>query len=105
VRTKRGRPGEKKRADSSEVVSNWQGKKAVVNAAAAHLPNNTYAARWKGSQRLRCSMGDAHGGSLKAAFRWWYQEAQRGVQATIFDGGRSETQATGSAGLTIQPRL
>src|SRR6266542_5247505 len=38
------------------------------------IPPPTYAARRKGTQRLRCSMGRcSRCGSLKAAFRWWYQ--------------------------------
>src|SRR5438552_17292416 len=40
------------------------------------IPPPTYAARRKGTQRLRCSLGRcSRGGSLKAAFRWWYQDA------------------------------
>ncbi len=40
------------------------------------IPPPTYAARRKGTQRLRCSMGRcSRRGSLKAAFRWWYQDA------------------------------
>src|SRR5438128_7867268 len=40
------------------------------------IPPPTYAARRKGTQRLRCSMGrSSRRGSLKAAFRWWYQDA------------------------------
>src|SRR5438128_4982519 len=42
------------------------------------IPPPTYAARRKGTQRLRCSMGRcSRRGSLKAAFRWWYQDAPR----------------------------
>jgi hypothetical protein len=40
------------------------------------MPPTTYAARRKGTQRLRCSMGRcSRRSSLKAAFRWWYQDA------------------------------
>jgi len=40
------------------------------------IPLPTYAARRKGTQRLRCSLGRcSRCGSLKAAFRWWYQDA------------------------------
>src|SRR5206468_11621735 len=50
------------------------------------IPPPTDAARRKGSQRLRCSMGRcSRRGSLKAAFRWWYQDAP--VRGTIDDGG------------------
>src|SRR5206468_9149056 len=39
------------------------------------IPPPTYAVRRKGTQRLRCSLGRcSRRGSLKAAFRWWYQE-------------------------------
>ena len=39
------------------------------------IPPPTYAARRKGTQRLRCSIGRcSRRGSLKAAFRWWYQD-------------------------------
>src|SRR5437773_12198894 len=40
------------------------------------IPPPPDAARRKGTQRLRCSMGRcSRRGSLKAAFRWWYQDA------------------------------
>src|SRR5437667_3638933 len=42
------------------------------------IPPALDAARRKGTQRLRCSMGRcSRGGSLKAAFRWWYQDTPR----------------------------
>src|SRR5438552_8811667 len=40
------------------------------------IPAPPDAAGRKGTQRLRCSMGRcSRRGSLKAAFRWWYQDA------------------------------
>jgi len=40
------------------------------------IPPPPDAARRKGTQRLRCSLGRcSRRGSLKAAFRWWYQDA------------------------------
>src|SRR6266705_1667439 len=40
------------------------------------IPPPTYASLRKGTQRLRCSMGRcSRRGSLKAVFRWWYQDA------------------------------
>ena len=45
------------------------------------IPPPRYAARRKGTQRLRCSMGRcSHRGSLKAAFRRRYQDAPALVQ-------------------------
>ena len=41
------------------------------------IPPPPDAARRKGTQRLRCSMGRcSRRGSLKAAFRWWFQDAR-----------------------------
>src|SRR5205823_488473 len=49
------------------------------------IPPPPDAARRKGRQRLRCSMGRcSRRGSLKAAFRWWYQDAPRPVGGALF---------------------
>src|SRR2546422_1047070 len=50
------------------------------------IPPPPDAARRKGTQRLRCSMGRcSRRGSLKAAFRWWYQDApvERKVELSV----------------------
>src|SRR5437762_2675512 len=48
----------------------------VQPAGCILIPPPAYADRRKGTQRLRCSIGRcSRRGSLKAAFRWWYQDA------------------------------
>ena len=63
----------------------------------AHLDTTTnIAARREGTQPLRCSMGRcSRCGSLKAAFRWWYQDAPFASQDRIL----TSTQAEGDSNV------
>src|SRR5205814_4449110 len=54
------------------------------------IPPPPDAARRKGTQRLRCSMGRcSRRGSLKAVFRWWYQDAPPGARSVPLRSGLS----------------
>src|SRR6266516_450824 len=57
----------------------------AYSAGCILIPPPPDAARRKGTQRLRCSMGRcSRRGSLKAAFRRWYQDAPYSAQGLIF---------------------